>query len=161
LATKQASLGFVPENTTNKDVANGYAGLGSNGKISVYNIPALGYDSKQPGVITITSNSELTSTQVLDNKYITNFGSIGTVTVTLPALTYQITRTAIIESPQILKICPPTGESLNINGDDITVDYCIISSSVIGSKTTVTRRRNGSYWIWDVDGVRGTWTTGL
>jgi hypothetical protein len=40
LGTKQASLGFTAENSANKGAANGYAGLDSNSKIPIANIPA-------------------------------------------------------------------------------------------------------------------------
>ena len=38
---KQSKLGFVPEDATNKGVANGYASLDSNGKIPIQQIPSL------------------------------------------------------------------------------------------------------------------------
>ncbi|QDQ27704.1 hypothetical protein FNU76_15845 [Chitinimonas arctica] len=38
---KQASLGFTPESTANKGAANGYAGLGADGKIPAGQLPAL------------------------------------------------------------------------------------------------------------------------
>jgi len=38
---KQDALGYTPENATNKNVAGGYVGLGSNGKIDSSLIPAL------------------------------------------------------------------------------------------------------------------------
>lgn len=118
-------------------------------------------DSKQPSTLSLTEDITITSSQLLDNKYLSNYGSTGTVKIILPAVEYQITRTAIVEAAYTVKICPPSGESLNVNGTDLTVDYCTISPVIVGSKTTVTRRKNGVGWIWDVDGVRGTWTTGL
>jgi uncharacterized protein related to proFAR isomerase len=38
---KQAYLGFTPENTSNKNVANGYAGLGVDGKLISSQIPSI------------------------------------------------------------------------------------------------------------------------
>lgn len=38
---KQDSLGYVPENLTNKNAANGYAGLDSNGKLAASQLPAI------------------------------------------------------------------------------------------------------------------------
>lgn len=38
---KQAALGFTPENVANKNKANGYAGLGSDGKIDYSLLPAI------------------------------------------------------------------------------------------------------------------------
>ena len=38
---KQAALGFTPENVANKNQANGYAGLGSDGKIDYSLLPAI------------------------------------------------------------------------------------------------------------------------
>ena len=37
---KQAALGFTPENVANKGVANGYAGLGADGKVPSAQLPA-------------------------------------------------------------------------------------------------------------------------
>ena len=42
LSGKQASLGFTPENAANKGTANGYAGLGSDGKVPSSQLPTLG-----------------------------------------------------------------------------------------------------------------------
>ena len=39
--SKQNNLGFTPENLANKNVANGYAGLDSNGKLNESQIPSL------------------------------------------------------------------------------------------------------------------------
>lgn len=38
---KQNSLGFTPENTSNKNQANGYAGLDANGKLNASQVPAI------------------------------------------------------------------------------------------------------------------------
>jgi hypothetical protein len=38
---KQAALGFIPENTSNKNVASGYAGLGSDGKLISSQLPSI------------------------------------------------------------------------------------------------------------------------
>ncbi|MCV9928115.1 tail fiber domain-containing protein [Flavobacterium sp. LS1R49] len=38
---KQSSLGFVPENVANKNVANGYAGLGTDGKLISSQLPSI------------------------------------------------------------------------------------------------------------------------
>ncbi|MCV9928112.1 tail fiber domain-containing protein [Flavobacterium sp. LS1R49] len=38
---KQPSLGFVPENAANKNVANGYAGLGTDGKLISSQLPSI------------------------------------------------------------------------------------------------------------------------
>ena len=42
LAGKQASLGYTPENAANKGAANGYAGLGNDGKVPTAQLPTLG-----------------------------------------------------------------------------------------------------------------------
>ena len=42
LSGKQASLGYTPENAANKGTANGYAGLGSDGKVPSSQLPTLG-----------------------------------------------------------------------------------------------------------------------
>ena len=48
---KQDVLGFIPENSANKNVANGYAGLDGNGKISLANLPDV---SKQATYVVAT-----------------------------------------------------------------------------------------------------------
>lgn len=39
--TKQASLGFIPENSANKNAASGYAGLGTDGKLLSSQLPSI------------------------------------------------------------------------------------------------------------------------
>lgn len=50
LAGKQATLGFTPENTANKGAANGYAGLGSDGKVPSSQLPTLGTTYELPSL---------------------------------------------------------------------------------------------------------------
>ena len=50
LAGKQATLGFTPENSANKGAANGYAGLGSDGKVPSSQLPTLGTTYELPSL---------------------------------------------------------------------------------------------------------------
>ena len=66
LVGKQASLGFTPENADNKGTANGYAGLGSDGKVPSSQLPTLG---------TSQSATSLQMTFVSDDSLETQTGS--------------------------------------------------------------------------------------
>lgn len=52
---KQASLGFIPENTSNKNIANGYAGLGVDGKLISSQIPSITIND----TFVVTSETEM------------------------------------------------------------------------------------------------------
>lgn len=148
----QPELGFTPENTANKGVANGYAGLGSDGKIPVSQL------NQQPSTLILTTDTVLTEAQILDNKYISNYGASGEVDLVLPAPSYTVSRTIMVEASQIIEICPPSGELFDLSGTDLTVDYCIDNPPTPGSKAVFTRTRTGaSTYKWSVDVIRGTW----
>ena len=73
MAKKQDLLGFVPENVSNKNAANGYAGLDANGKILVDQLP----DSAKQGTYIVddeTARKALTGLVSGDRAYETNTG---------------------------------------------------------------------------------------
>ena len=117
-------------------------------------------EPKQPATLTLTTDTSITEANVLSNKYLSNYGASGEVDIILPAVSYNQTRTILIEAAQVLEISPPSGEVLELSGTDLTADYCVNSGSVVGNKATVTRLRTGaSTWKWSIDVVRGTWAS--
>lgn len=115
-------------------------------------------EATQPATLTLTTDTSITEANILSNKYLSNYGASGEVDIILPAISYNQTRTILIEAGQVLEISPPSGEVLELSGTDLAADYCVNSGSVIGNKATVTRLRTGaSTWKWSIDVVRGTW----
>lgn len=116
-------------------------------------------DDKQPSSLALTSDTAITATQLLANKYITNQGASGEVDLTLPAVSYYIARTIIVTEEQIIETCPSSGEAIDLAGTMLDVDDCVDSPAVVGSKAVVTRTQSASgSWYWSVDVVRGTWS---
>ena len=137
-------------------------GTNSSGVVGWYDIPTgTGTDEaeqKIPSTLAVTTDATVTAQQIADNKYLSNYGASGEVDIILPAVSYNQTRTILIEAGQVLEISPPSGEVLELSGTDLTADYCVNSGSVVGNKATVTRLRTGeSTWKWSIDVVRGTW----
>ena len=117
-------------------------------------------ESKAPTTLALTANTTVTAQQIADNKYLSNYGASGEVDIVLPAVSYNQTRTILIEVGQVLEISPPSGEVLELSGTDLTADYCVNSGSVVGNKATATRlRTSASTWKWSIDVVRGTWAS--
>ena len=117
-------------------------------------------EATQPETLVLTTDASVTEASILSNKYLSNYGASGEVDIILPAISYNQTRTILIETAQVLEISPPSGEVLELSGTDLTADYCVNSGSVVGNKATVTRIRTGaSTWKWSIDVVRGTWVS--
>jgi len=106
----------------------------------------------------LTTDTVLTTSQLLLYKYITNQGAASEIDLTLPAVSYSITRAIIIEESQNIEINPPSGELFDLDGTLLDADDCVDSDSVVGSKIIATRMKiaDGS-WRWSLDTVRGTW----
>ena len=117
-------------------------------------------EATQPSTLTLTTDTSITEADLLSSKYLSNYGASGEVDIILPAISYNQTRTILIEAAQVLEISPPSGEVLELSGTDLTADYCVNSGSVVGNKATATRLRTGaSMWKWSIDVVRGTWAS--
>lgn len=115
-------------------------------------------EATQPSTLALTADTSITEANLLSSKYLSNYGASGEVDIILPAISYNQTRTILIEAAQVLEISPPSGEVLELSGTDLTADYCVNSGSVVGNKATATRLRTGaSTWKWSIDVVRGTW----
>jgi hypothetical protein len=114
--------------------------------------------SMPPSGLELTTDTSLTEAQLLANGYITNQGASGEIDVTLPAVSYRITRTIIVEEPQIIEVNPPSGEAFDLGGTTLDADDVIDSPAVVGSKAVFSRMKNASgTWHWSVDAVRGSW----
>lgn len=156
----------IPEGTGTDDQTASEVGFTPNGSIAATDVQAAVQEVRDeaelrvPATLTLTTDTSITAQQITDNKYVSNYGASGEVDVVLPAISYNQTRTILIESGQVLEISPPSGEALELSGTDLPADYCVNSSSVVGSKATVTRLRTGaSTWKWSIDVVRGTWAS--
>ena len=117
-------------------------------------------EATQPSTLALTTDTSITEANLLSSKYLSNYGASGEVDIILPAISYNQTRTILIEAAHVLEISPPSGEVLELSGTDLTADYCVNSGSVVGNKATATRIRTGaSTWKWSIDVVRGTWAS--
>ena len=120
--------------------------------------PGVDYDSATPSTLDLTADASISATQLLANKFISNQGASGEVDITLPAVSYSITRTILITEAQIAEINPPSGEAFDLAGTALDADDCIDSPATVGAKAVFTRMQNASgTWHWSVDTVRGTW----
>jgi hypothetical protein len=107
----------------------------------------------------LTSDTSISTGQLLMAKFITNQGASGEVDLTLPAVSYRITRVFVCEEAQNIEINPPSGEAFDLDGTTLDADDCVDSDSTVGSKIVATRMQNASgTWIWSLDSVRGAWT---
>lgn len=117
-----------------------------------------GKESVTPASLTYTADTSILAANLLVSKFVSNYGAGGEIDLILPALSYNITRTFLVESAHIIEVCPPSGEAFDLAGTTLTTDYCIDSSTVTGDKAVFTRLRTGaSTYKWSVDVVRGTW----
>lgn len=111
-----------------------------------------------PGTLTYTDNASPSASDLLANKYICNYGSTGTIAVTLPGVSYEISRAVVVESAQVIQVTPPAGEAFDLSGTTLTAGQSFAGSATVGSKVVITRQRNAAgSWIWSADVVRGTW----
>lgn len=115
-------------------------------------------DDEQPSSLELTTDTSLSAAQLLANKFITNQGASGEINITLPAVSYRISRTIIVEEAWIIEVNPPTGEAFDLGGTTLDANDVIDSPAVVGSKMVVTRMKNSSgTWHWSCDAVRGSW----
>lgn len=116
------------------------------------------FDLATPSTLTYTTDTSITAANLLASKFVSNYGASGEVDLVLPAVSYNISRTIIVEAAQIIEVCPPSGELFDLNGTLLDADDCIDSPATAGSKAVFTRSRTGaSTWRWSVDPVRGSW----
>lgn len=117
-----------------------------------------GKDDKQPSSLALTTDTSISEAQILANKFITNQGATGEVDLTLPAVSYYITRTIIVTEEQIIELNPPSGEAFDLAWVVLDADDCIDSPAIVGAKAVVTRTQSAAgAWYWSVDVVRGAW----
>lgn len=110
------------------------------------------------GTLNYTASAAPSASDILNNKYITNYGATGTIAITLPAVSYEICRGLITESAQVIQGTPPTGEAFDLSGTALSADQSFAGPATTGAKAVVCRQRNAAgVWIWSIDVVRGTW----
>ena len=115
-------------------------------------------EKKQPSTLNLTTDTSITADQLLANRYISNQGASGEVDLTLPAVSFSISRTVLITEAQIAEINPPSGESFDLDGTALDADDCIDSPATVGAKAVFTRMQDATgAWFWSVDIVRGSW----
>jgi len=115
-------------------------------------------DNNKPATLICTTDTSVSEDQLLANKYITNYGSTAEVDITLPAVSYNISRTILIDAAYIVELNPPSGEAFDLSGSTLDANDCVDSPNVIGASAVATRRQTGSAtWRWYIDVVRGTW----
>jgi hypothetical protein len=115
-------------------------------------------ESAQPSRLELTADTSINAAQLLANKYIVNQGASSTVKGTLPAVSYSVTRTIVVEEVQIFQLAPPSGEAFDLDGTTLTADQVVESGAVPGDKIVATRMKDASgAWTWSLDTVRGSW----
>lgn len=146
------------------DQTAGEVGFTPNGSIAATDVQAAVQEVRDeaemrtPSTLNLTTDTSITAQQLLDNRYISNQGAISEVDITLPAVSYSISRTVLITEAQIAEINPPSGEAFDLNGTALTADYCIDSPATVGAKAVFTRIQDATgTWFWSVDTVRGGW----
>ena len=74
---------------------------------------------------------------------------------------HGVTRIIEVSVAQNIEICPETGGFIRLNGELLTVNYCVNSDSTLGSKIAVTRAYDSANTRWEnqLDTVSGAWTS--
>jgi len=108
------------------------------------------------------AQEDITEAQILASKFFTNQGSAGETDSRLPAVSYYISITLIVNEAQIWEIEPPDTEAFDLNGTVLAADDVIDSPTGIGAKIVLTRMllADGTTWRWSADTVRGVWVDG-
>ena len=117
--------------------------------------------NKQPSTLYVTSDHAVTASEILDNDYISNYGATAEVDITLPAVSYNLSKTIVIEAAYIIEINPPSGEKLRYQKEELsTADYVIDSPADLASVAVITRMRTGAggTWQWNIGVAQGTFS---
>ena len=79
----------------------------------------------------------------------------------LPDCDRKMTRIIEVSVAQNIEICPETGGFIRLNGELLTVNYCVNSDSTLGSKIAVTRAYDSANTRWEnqLDTISGAWTS--
>lgn len=154
----------IPVDTDTDDQTASEVGFTPNGSIAATTVQAAVQEVRDeaeprvPATLNLTTDTSITAQQLLDNRYISNQGASGEVDITLPAVSYSISRTVLITEPHIVEINPPSGEAFDLNGTDLDADDCIDSPATVKAKAVFTRMQDDTgAWVWSMDRVRGDW----
>ena len=114
---------------------------------------------KTPSTLYVTSDHTVSESELLTNDFISNYGASDEVDILLPAVSYNIVKTIVVEAAQIIEIGPPTGEQLYYQGTALTANYVIDSPATFSGMAVITRLRTGaSTWVWNIGVAQGTFS---
>lgn len=119
---KQAALGFTPEDTTNKGIANGYASLGADGKIP---------DSQVPQIAITTTHTAANETEQL--ALIVQEGDV--CVRTDESESYIALNDDNISMSDWQKLLNPGGEVTSVDGQTGTVILSAVYVALTGAQT--------------------------
>ena len=79
----------------------------------------------------------------------------------LPDCDRKMTRIIEVSVAQNIEICPETGGYIRLNGELLTINYCVNSDSTLGSKIAVTRSYDSANTRWEnqLVTISGVWTS--
>ncbi len=111
--------------------------------------------------VEVTGNSTLTNMEVA-NTVVTNYGMSGASSTTLPTVSGSTSFEVIIEAASIeWSIFPPSGESLVLDGTQLSTNDEIFGAQSIGNYGEFKRIRTGaSTYQWYFWSGNGTWNSG-
>jgi hypothetical protein len=136
----------------------GMVKVDSSGVLSVGTV-GVDYEASTPATKIVATTGAVSASDFLAAKYISNYGASGTVAITLPAVSYNVSRAIIAEAGQIIQVTPPSGEAFSTPIGTQTADEVISSTNAVGSTIIATRYKTGaSTWAFRLDPVNGTWT---
>jgi hypothetical protein len=117
------------------------------------------YEASTPATKIMTGDTTISASDLLAAKYLSNYGASGTVIMTLPAVSYNISRAVVSEAAQIIQVKPPSGEALSTPIGTQTADEVVAAPASVGNVLVATRYKTGaSTWAWRVDPVNGVWS---
>jgi phage-related tail fiber protein len=136
--TKQASLGFTPENTANKGIANGYAGLDSSGKVPAAQLPSYVDDVLEYATFTgfpVTGSSGIIYVAQDTNKI---FRWSGSAYVEISPTAGNADTATKLATSRTITLSGDVSGSVSFDGSsDVTITTAIGANSlVLGTDTT-------------------------
>lgn len=153
----ETKLGTGADTPTATDILTG-TGVGTSGWVTCREFSTLDI------VATDETNTNITESQIIANKFITIQGSSSNADLVLPDLEYYVTVVFIVNEAFIIEINPPNAdahEALDLDGTVLDASDCVRSTATVGAKLAATRMQiaDGT-WKWSLDTIRGAWTDG-
>jgi hypothetical protein len=136
----------------------GMVKVDSSGVLSI-GASGVDYEASTPATKIVATTAGISEADLLAAKYVSNYGASGTVIMTLPAPSYNVSRAFISEAAQIIQVKPPSGEALSTPIGTQTADEVVSCPASVGNVLVATRYKTGaSTWAWRVDPVNGVWS---